>query len=243
MAPKVVGGGEVGLPLKGLVIVGDGVLVLAKHKPGKAPMVVGVGIVRLELEGLVIVGDGVLVLTKVALGIAPTDVGVGIVGLQAEAEGLIQVSDVQREGLTQVSDGVLVLTKAALGVGLTDVGAGVVRPDISDDRGTRHGNRYDPTPFPESAHHIRCPVSLLRGQRLFAMCSRGWSHQTCEIARNILHIPVGGVNLAGERGSCAQAAVIKHPQGVPPGLGSGGRRSDLCLGAVRGAGRTLCAER
>ena len=39
-----------------------------------------------------------------------------------------------------------------------------------------------------------------------------------EIARSIIHIPVGGVNLAGEQGSCAQPAVIK-----------------LSIGAARGA--------
>ena len=46
-----------------------------------------------------------------------------------------------------------------------------------------------------------------------------------EIARSIIHIPVGGVNLAGEQGSCAQPAVMK-----------------LSVGAARGAsGSKQCA--
>ena len=133
---------------------------------------IGVGIVWLQLESLVQVGDGVLILIKKKLGNAPEKGGGGEVRPQLEC-------------LVIVGDGVLVLTTIALGIApadvvvgidLTEVGAGIVRPYIRGEHETHHGNRQEPTPILERAHHVRCPVSLPCGQRLSAMCPRNCSH-------------------------------------------------------------------
>ena len=128
----------------------------------------------LNLESLVIVGDGILKLAALTLGIAPTDVGVDIVGPQAQTKGMTQFTDV-----------------AARVIGLTKRG----------DRCAHHDNRYDHTPFPEYAHHIRCPESLLRIAHSHnappQLIPLGRGEGT---VRNIIHIPADGVNLPADPG-------------------------------------------
>src|SRR5271157_5714035 len=133
----------------GLVVVGNGLVVILLGAPGIATTVVGVCIPRIEPDGFVVVSNGLVVILLGAPGIATTSVGAFIPGI--EPDGFVVVSNgfvvillaapgsaaalvgdargarIEPDGLVIVSDGGVKLFSLQRDVGSPDIFSPIAR--------------------------------------------------------------------------------------------------------------------